>query len=113
MRRLSLGGQGGSQEEKQMKITVDTDRMRIIGGEIRNVTAGLRNNMDAMELLVNSMNGEWQGDAERAYAGRLIYVRREFKEIEHFFEEYASLLSRFADEYRSYEDQLAGKIRNV
>lgn len=96
-----------------MKITVDVDRMRIVSGEIRNITAVLQSNMDAMEFLVNSMNGEWQGDSERAYAARLIYVRREFKEIEHFFEEYASLLNRFAEEYQSYEDQLAAKIRNV
>ncbi len=96
-----------------MKITVDTDRMRVVSGEIRTVVDTLRNNMDAIELLVNSMGGEWQGDAGKAYAGRLICVRREFKEVEHFFEEYASLLGRFSEEYARYEDDLAAKIRNV
>ena len=68
-----------------MKITVDTDRMRVVSGEIRTVVDTLRNNMDAIELLVNSMGGEWQGDAGKAYAGRLICVRRDFKQVEHIF----------------------------
>ena len=96
-----------------MKITVDTDRMRAAGEEIRHVTGCLRENMDAVERLVNSLSGEWQGRTEKACAGRLLYVRREFKEIERFLEEYASLLGRFADEYQSCEEQLAEKIRNV
>lgn len=96
-----------------MKITVDADRMLGISGEIRSTVDILRNNMDTMELLVNSLNGEWQGDAERAYASRLVYVRREFREVERFFEEYASLLGRFAEEYTRHEEELASKIRNV
>lgn len=96
-----------------MRITVDTDRMAAIGGEIRTVTDTLRNNMDAMEILVNSLSGEWQGSAGRAYAGRILHVRNEFKEVERFFEAYASKLERFAEEYRSHEDELAARIANV
>ena len=96
-----------------MRITVDTDRMAAISGAIRTVTDTLRDNMDSMESLVNSLSGEWQGNAGRAYASRILCVRREFKEVERFFEEYASLLSRFAEEYRSHEDELAAKIANV
>lgn len=96
-----------------MKITADADRMLAIGAEIRSMTDVLRDNMDAMELLVNSLNGEWQGNAERAYAGRLVCVRREFREVERFFEEYASLLCRFGEEYMRHEEELASKIRNV
>lgn len=97
----------------KMRITVDTDRMAAISGAIRTVTGTLRDNMDAMEILVNSLSGEWQGNAGRAYASRILCVRREFREVEHFFEEYASLLSRFAENYRRHEDQLAAKIANV
>lgn len=93
-----------------MRITVDADRMAAISGAIRTVTDTLRNNMDAMEILVNSLSGEWQGSAGQAYASRILYVRSEFKEIERFFEEYASLLARFAQEYRDHEDELAARI---
>lgn len=96
-----------------MKITVDADRMNAVSGEIRVTVDALRNNMNQLEILINSLNGEWQGDAERAYAGRLVYVRREFREAERFFEECASLLGRFSEEYMRHEEELVVKIGNV
>ncbi len=96
-----------------MKIVADADRMLSVSGEIRNTADILRSNMDSIEFLVGSLQGEWQGDAERAYASRLVCVRREFREVERFFEEYASLLGRFAEEYLRHEDELSARIVNV
>lgn len=107
------GNRRGDQEEANMKITVDADRMHSMAAEIRTTVDTLRYNMDTMEILVHSLNGEWQGDAERAFASKILYVRREFKEVEQFFREYASLLERFAEEYIRHEDEVAAKVRNV
>ena len=107
------GNRRGEQEEVKMKIAVDADRMHSMAGEIRTTVDALRYNMDTMEILVHSLNGEWQGDAERAFASKILYVRREFKEVENFFAEYASLLERFAEEYIRHEDEVAAKVRNV
>ncbi|MCI8401317.1 MAG: WXG100 family type VII secretion target [Lachnospiraceae bacterium] len=96
-----------------MRITVDTDRMAAFGGAVRSVTDTLKNNMDAMEILADGLNGAWQGEAGRAFAGRLLCVRREFREIENFFGEYASALEGFAREYGDWEDELAARIANV
>lgn len=96
-----------------MKTMVEADRMLAAARAIRDVTNRLRDNMDAMEMLVDNLSGDWQGDAERACAVRFHCVRREFREVEHFFEEYALLLGRFAEEYRDYEEELAAKIRTV
>ena len=96
-----------------MRITVDADRMHSMAGQIRTTVDMLRYNMDTMEMLVYSMNGEWQGNAERAYASKIVYVRNEFKAVEQFFTEYASLLERFAEEYIRHEDELTAKLRNV
>lgn len=96
-----------------MKILVDADRMKIVSGEMRTTIDKLRYNMDSLEILVNSLSGEWQGDAEKAYAGKIIYVRREFKEVEKFFEEFATFLSQFSGDYLLHEDELAAKIQNV
>ena len=43
-----------------MKITVDADRMHSMAAEIRTTVDTLRYNMDTMEILVHSLNGEWQ-----------------------------------------------------
>ncbi len=96
-----------------MKIAVDTDRMRSACAGIRYLTETLHSNMDSIEYLVTEMNGDWQGDAARAYAGKIVYVRREFAEMERFFEEYATLLDRFVSEYQRQEEELTAKIRNV
>ena len=107
------GNRRGFWEELGMKITVDADRMHSMASEIRTTVDMLRYNMDTMEILVHSLNGDWQGDAERAFASKIVYVRREFKEVEQFFTEYASLLERFAEEYIRHEDEVAAKVRNV
>ena len=113
----AFAGSKGSQKEKRgegkMKISVDADRMYAVSGEIRTVTDVLRANMDNLEFLVTDLQGQWQGEAERAYASRLVCVRREFRELERFFEEYASLLGRFAEEYMRCEEELRLKIANV
>ena len=96
-----------------MKILVDAERMQIVSTEMRTTIDTLRYNMNSMEVLVNSLNGEWQGDAEKAYASRMMYVRREFKEVEKFFEEFATFLSQFSEDYMRHEDELATKIQNV
>ncbi len=96
-----------------MKIHVDAVKMHAVSGEIRAVTDTLRANMDRLEFLVAGLQGEWQGEAERAYASRLVCVRREFRELERFFEEYASLLGRFAEEYMRCEEEFCSKIANV
>ena len=110
---VAPGNRRGHQEVGDMKITVDADRMHSAAAEIRTTVDTLRYNMDTMELLVNSLNGEWQGDAERAFASKIVYVRNEFKEVEQFFREYASLLERFAEEYIRHEDEVTAKVRNV
>ena len=110
---VARGNRRGTREETDMKITVDADRMHSMAAEIRTTVDMLRYNMNTMELLVHSMNGEWQGDSERAFASKIVYVRREFKEVENFFAEYASLLERFAEEYIRHEDEVAAKVRNV
>lgn len=96
-----------------MNILVDADRMKIVSGEMRTTIDTLRYNMDSLELLINSLSGEWQGDAEKAYASKIIYVRNEFKAVENFFEEFATFLSQFSEDYLLHEDELAMKIQNV
>ncbi len=96
-----------------MKITVDTDRLRSSSANIRAINAELEKNMGDLAFLVESLNGSWQGNAEKAYSSRLVYVRHEFTELERFFDEYAALLSRFADAYLRHEEKLAAEIMSI
>lgn len=96
-----------------MKIVVDTARMRAAGAGIRSTAAALRNNMDMIMLLVDGLDGDWQGEAARTYAARMACMYREYRELERFFSESAAYLTRFSEEYARCEDELAAKITNV
>jgi len=96
-----------------MQITVDVDKLRSSSSSIKTINNDIETHMGSIELLVESLSGSWQGDAEKAYASRLAYVRREFLELNRFFDEYSALLSSFADDYTRYEDELASKIMEV
>ena len=70
----------------------------------------LRINMAQIEALVLSTNGEWQGESEVAYAGKIIYVKNQYMKLITFIEQYAELIGLYAEQYEDYEQQLAGKI---
>ena len=93
-----------------MKIYVDPLQMRSRSNVIKTIQGTLQNNMENIESLVISMNGSWQGDSERAYASKILFVKKEFSGIMTFLEEYASLLESFADQYDAFDSDLATKI---
>ena len=93
-----------------MNIQVETSRLIERSNEIRTLKAELLNTMEQIELLVLSANGSWQGDAERAFSEKIIYVKKQFANIATFFEDYAELLKGFAYTYEQQETDLSSKI---
>ena len=73
----------------------------------------LRSNMVRIEGLVQSLDCEWQGIAEKQYAQRIILVRSEFDALEKVLEQLTDQLDRISDEYEEHEDILAEKIRRI
>lgn len=96
-----------------MKLVTDPDRMYAAGAGIRQLTDILHTNMDSIEYLVRMLDGDWQGDAARAYASKIVHVRREFQAMEQFFQEYSMVLMQIVGEHQRLEDELAAMIRNV
>lgn len=93
-----------------MDIQVETTRLADGSREIRALKAELLDTMEQIECLVLSMNGAWQGDAERAYAGKILYVKEQFTHIADFFEEYARVLHDFAYAYEQQETAISSQI---
>lgn len=93
-----------------MQIHADTSQLAEKSGEIQTLTADLRHTMEQTEALVLSLNGPWQGDAERAFSERILYVKRQFDNIATFFDDYAALLKSFAQAYEQQEADLSSKI---
>ncbi len=93
-----------------MKVSVNTEEMREKCYEIRNICNELNNNMNQIENTVLSLGSEWQGDSERAYTAKLIYVRQQFSGITKFLEDYAELMNTFSSQYEEHDKELSTKI---
>lgn len=94
-----------------MDIQVDTLQLLQKSDEIRGVKSELEDIMAQIEALVLSANGSWQGEAERAFAEKILYVREQFAGIATFFDGYAQLLQSFSSAYEQLDKNLATKIQ--
>lgn len=93
-----------------MNIQVDTSQLVEKSNEIKTIRAELLNTMEQIEILVLSVNGDWQGDAERAFSEKILYVKKQFANIAAFFDDYAELLKGFAYTYEQQETDLSSKL---
>lgn len=94
-----------------MVVQVNTDQMISKGNEVKGIKNELRMNMEQIEQLVLGLSGEWQGEAERSFEQKILFVRKQFDSILSFFGEYADLLILFADSYDNLENEISAKIR--
>lgn len=93
-----------------MNIQVDTSQLVEKSNEIKTMRAELLNTMEQIEILILSVNGAWQGDAERAFSEKILYVKKQFANIAAFFDDYAELLKGFAYTYEQQETDLSSKL---
>lgn len=93
-----------------MKIEVEPTRLHGTAAQLRALSADSEACMDRIAELVFETDGAWRGDAERAFAAKLLLVLGEFRAIHAFADEFAGLLERFADQYEAFDASLAAKI---
>ncbi len=93
-----------------MDIQVDTAQLAEKSYAIKGLKTELSKIMEEIEILVLSVNGSWQGDAERAFSEKILYVKKQFGEIAAFFDDYAELLKLFAYTYEQQETDFSSKI---
>lgn len=93
-----------------MKVHVETSQLKSKSEAMRLIRDELQTNMEQIEALVLSVSGAWQGDAERAYASQILYVKKEFANVISFFNDYTTLIDSFADQYDEHDRELAAKI---
>ncbi len=96
-----------------MDIQVNPVELRYKSDTIKIINNDLRMLMENIEILVLSVNGSWQGDAEKAYSEKILFVKNQFEPIAMFFDDYSDLLRQFADEYESQESDMVSKINLI
>ena len=64
-----------------MNIQVNPSQLVETSNEIKSLKDSLINTMEEIELLVLSVNGNWQGDAERAFQKKSFMLRISFHQF--------------------------------
>lgn len=95
---------------EKMIVSVDTQRLIAVKNEMLLVNNELKKQMQRMEMIVLSVDGEWKGDAEKAYESKLFYMKKQFMKLTEYFDEYAATLGNMADDYENYDTELSSKI---
>lgn len=96
-----------------MNIQVETTQLLDKSNDIRLVKDNLAEIMEQIEQLILSVEGDWQGDAERTFSSKIVFVKKQFSNILSFFESYSYLLVSFADSYEQIEDTISSKINQA
>ena len=98
-----------------MEATIAVNPLRLdeTGHQMAALKTDLMRTMEEIEILILSVNGAWQGDAERAFAEKILYVKRQFAEIASFFDDYAALLKGIAYDYERVDNELASKFNLI
>lgn len=87
-------------------IVVDTDAMQQTYLHMRELIFELEENMQKIERLVDSVQGEWQGESEKAFMQKLFYVKTQFMRLYMFLEEYVDALEECIEQYELHEQQV-------
>ena len=100
-------------EAENMIVAADTDGMRCVADEMRQIADTIKKLNYLIEQLVFSTCDDWQGAAERAFAESVITVNEGFAELLSYVKEYSELLNRFASEYEDMDTIVSKKVRGI
>lgn len=96
-----------------MELEVTYDVMADISSEIKSTLSELQKTMSAIENMILSLSGDWQGDAETACAANIIAVKKRFAILEKFISAIAEDVSLFAVKYHDFDFMLASEFNKI
>lgn len=94
-------------------IIFDTEKMKETYVQMMELLHEIRVNMGRIEQLVHETEGDWQGNAEKVFAQKLLFVKEKFVPVYHFWEEYAGWLKEQAEQYEEHESEIHSKLNLV
>ena len=96
-----------------MQIYADTDELYQRSEEILVISSDIEKTITQIECLVSSLSGNWQGDSERIYESKIIYLKQLYDELSRFLREYSAVLKNCAERYNQCDAELTSKINFV
>lgn len=93
----------------RIRMTPDTMRMR--ASDYRAEGENLQDIIDRMDVLLNQLQDEWEGDASVAYAERFNELRPGFVAAKELIDSIATALDKTAQSLEEVDAQLAAQFR--
>ena len=93
----------------QIRMTPDTMRQR--ASEYTNEAQNIQNVIQKLDSLLKQLQGEWEGDASRAYAEKFSQLRPGFVKTKDLVDEISAALKKTAQIVEETDKNIAGQFR--
>lgn len=94
-------------------VNIDCIRLREKAADVAMLCGQIKNIRERTERCVTYLCGEWQGGAEKAYSGKILYVGKQFKKVEEVIDRISRIMSELSDEYEELDDNIGSVIKSI
>lgn len=94
-------------------VDIDCIRLREKAAMADMLCTELTTVRESTERLVLCLCGEWQGSAEKAYSGKILYIGRQFKKVEEVIKSISKIMSELSDEYEGLDHKMSCVIKSI
>lgn len=94
-------------------VNIDCIRLREKAADVAMLCGLIKNIRERTERCVTYLCGEWQGGAEKAYSGKILYVGKQFKKVEEVIDRISRIMSELSDEYEELDDNIGSVIKSI
>lgn len=94
-------------------IVFDAEQMKQTSEQMLGNVQKMQENMKRIEQIVMDVRGDWQGEAEKAFEKKLLYVKAQFVPLQQFWKEYAVQIREQAELYAEHESEIRSKLNRV
>lgn len=96
-----------------MEISVNAEAMLNMAEKTRILKNEIHNEYNQIERLVLSVGADWQGESERAFASRIVYLKKHFEKLESFFEELSDFYEKISARYEEVEKTIINEFNQI
>ena len=93
-----------------MNIYISPDELKRKANEIAVCASTMNENMIRIQNLILGLGVEWQGNAEKAFTAKLLFVKQQFDFLYDSFIDLSETITVIAGEYEETERQLLSKM---
>lgn len=94
-------------------IQVTTERLHSEADRLLRLKAQQEAEMDRLRMLVNSLSGQWQGEAHNAFVAEFNSMQFSFRNFSLLLESYANLMRSSANQLQQTDKNMKNQIRRI